>query len=168
MIEEPAYRQYTELPLPSRKYIPGLGIHPDKHPHGSHVPDLPRDEVRFTENSWQRSRRYLYGIDLFNAGFWWEAHEVMEELWIQCGRTTQVARFLQGIIQVSAALLKYSISNPRGARRLKMRAQEKLELHSGVFLGIDVDELVSQVAEFIDGEQILPPRIELSGLEGGH
>ncbi len=168
MIEEPASRRYTELPLPGRKYIPGLGIHPEKHPQGSQVPDLSLDEVSFTDNSWKRSRRYLYGIDLFNAGYWWEAHEVLEELWIQCGRTTQVARFLQGIIQVSAALLKFSISNPRGAKRLKSRALEKLELHSGVFLGIDVDVLVSQLTKYIEGEQIHPPRIELSGLEGCH
>ena len=151
--------RYTEFPLPIRKYIPGQGVHPDRHPQGSHIPDIPFEDVELTKDNWQHCQRYLYGIDLFNAGYWWEAHEVLEELWVECGRTTEIARFLQGIIQVSAALLKDSISNTRGAKRLKVRAVEKLRLLSGVYLSIDIDVFVSQVTSTIEGEETRPPRI---------
>ncbi len=36
-------------------------------------------------DDWLRCRDYLRGIDLFNHGYYWEAHEVWEGLWHTAG-----------------------------------------------------------------------------------
>ena len=45
----------------------------------------------------------LYGIDLFNHGFYWEAHEAWEGLWIACARRGPTATYLQAFITAAAA-----------------------------------------------------------------
>lgn len=37
------------------------------------LPDLNHED-------WRKSEEYLYSIDLFNGEYWWECHEVLEEL----------------------------------------------------------------------------------------
>jgi len=167
MTDNAELKRYTEFPLPSRKYIPGQGIHPDRHPQGSHIPEIPPEDKEFTMDNWQYCQRYLYAIDLFNAGYWWEAHEVLEELWVESGRTTEIARFLQGVIQVSAALLKVTISNPRGAIRLAERGIRKLRSQTGVYLGINIHDLVRSVGNKVQDEDFPLPEIVLTGLEKG-
>jgi Domain of unknown function (DUF309) len=44
-----------------------------------------------------RSREYLHGIDLFNHGFYWGAHEAWEGLWVACGRRGPTATYLQAL-----------------------------------------------------------------------
>jgi predicted metal-dependent hydrolase len=63
---------------------------------------------------WQDSRAYLYGIDLFNHGYYWEAHEAWEGLWHQAGRQGLVADFLKGLIKLAAAGVKVREGVPRG------------------------------------------------------
>ena len=49
---------------------------------------------------------FLYGVDLYNHGYLWEAHEAWEGLWHQAKRDALQAEFLQGLIQCAAAALK--------------------------------------------------------------
>ncbi len=74
---------------------------------------------------WRQCEPYLYGVDLFNLAYWWEAHEAWEDLWKRSGDPTQ-RDFLQGLILVSAALLKQHLRQPRGAGRLLERAVRRL------------------------------------------
>ncbi len=157
-------QRYTTISFPDRKYIPGQGIHPKKDPKGSHIPEIPSDTTKFDTDTWRISQQYLYAIDLFNFGYWWEAHEVLEDLWIQTGRTTLIAKFIQGIIQISAAFLKDSQSVPRGASRLAAKGLSKLRLRSGIFLGLNVEEFGEKVVRYLAGECSSPPQIILSGL----
>jgi hypothetical protein len=158
--------RYTAFPLPLRKYIPGKGIHPDKHPDGSHIPRLPPQDVKFGQDNWRKSQRYLYAIDLFNQGYWWEAHEVLEKLWIQTGRTTPIARFIQGIIQTSAALLKATRGvSPRGTTRLVMEGLGKLRTQTGTYLGIDVEKFTQEAEGYFAGQDAGLPKIYLQGLQ---
>jgi hypothetical protein len=39
----------------------------------------------FTPEDWRSCDLYLYGIDLFNHGYWWEAHEALEDVWLAAG-----------------------------------------------------------------------------------
>ena len=50
--------------------------------------------------------RWLYALDLFNVGFYWEAHEAWESFWHALGRTTPEARCVQGLIHLTAACVK--------------------------------------------------------------
>ena len=54
------------------------------------------------------------GIDLFNRGLYWEAHEAWESDWI-VDRRGPDAGFYKGLIQVAAGCLHYRRHNRRGA-----------------------------------------------------
>jgi predicted metal-dependent hydrolase len=54
------------------------------------------------------------GVDLFNRGLYWEAHEAWEEAWIP-DRKGPDSGFYKGLIQVAAGCLHYRRRNRRGA-----------------------------------------------------
>jgi uncharacterized protein len=54
------------------------------------------------------------GVDLFNAGLYWEAHEAWEQAWIP-DRHGPDRGFYKGLIQVAAGCLHYTRRNARGA-----------------------------------------------------
>src|SRR5437867_2392901 len=58
--------------------------------------------------------RLLRGVELFNSGRYWEAHEVWEEEWTP-DRKGPDAGFYKGLIQVAAGCLHYTRRNRRGA-----------------------------------------------------
>ncbi len=130
--------RYSPRPLPPYRYLPGRGPHPLRdpagHSHGIAEPEL----GRFEAECWDSCAPYLYGVDLFNHGYYWEAHEALEAVWVAAGRRSETGRFLQGLIQIAAARVKLAVGAPGAAKSLAALGVAKLREHSGVFLGIDV------------------------------
>ncbi|HEV2953127.1 MAG TPA: DUF309 domain-containing protein [Candidatus Dormibacteraeota bacterium] len=54
------------------------------------------------------------GIDLFNRGLYWEAHEAWEAAWTP-DRHGPERDFYKGLIQIAAGCLHYTRANRRGA-----------------------------------------------------
>ena len=54
------------------------------------------------------------GVELFNRGLYWEAHEAWEEAWTP-DRHGPDRGFYKGLIQVAAGCLHYTRRNRRGA-----------------------------------------------------
>src|ERR1700758_4469822 len=119
-------RLLPERAFPPYAFVPGRLPHPHTDPagHSFGVAPLPADPLE--EGDWQRCRDYLRGIDLFNHGYYWEAHEAWEGLWHACGRTGLTADFLKGLIKLAAAGVKARAGNPGGARSHARRAAELL------------------------------------------
>jgi hypothetical protein len=65
---------------------------------------------------WRDNKTYLYGLDLFNAGYYWEAHEAWEALWHAAGRKGATADFLKGLIKLAAAGVKHLEGKPPGVK----------------------------------------------------
>jgi hypothetical protein len=72
-------------------------------------------------------QRFRYAVDLFNAGYWWEAHEWWESLWRETPRGDPASFLLQGLILLAAAQLQGWCGRPRGRTRLLERALARLE-----------------------------------------
>lgn len=89
----------------------------------------------------------------------------MEDLWIETGRTTLLAQFIQGMIQISAALLKYSQSKDAVARRLLSKGLSKLQLQNGHYLGIDTAAFEKVLEAHFSGQDLSPPYIVLGNSE---
>lgn len=110
----------TMADLPPYTYVPGATPHPVSDPAGhmfqdSAVPD-----------GWTQEQFLAWGVRLFNAGYYWESHEVWEHLWIDLGRTTPDARTVQGLIKLAACGVKCLEGNANGAQRHAGRSVELL------------------------------------------
>ena len=132
-------RLCPDRPLPPYSYVPGRQPHPISdptgHSYGMHlispaeVQQNPAASVNLV-SGWRVSSDYLFGIDLFNHGFYWEAHETWEQVWIACGRSGREADFLKGLIKLAAAGVKVREGRPIGVQRHASRARELLQLVS--------------------------------------
>jgi hypothetical protein len=100
---------------------------------------------RLTDSDWWENEDYLYAFDLFNAGYFWEAHTYWERLWHLEGTDEAVRLLLRGLIQLAAARLKLAQNQPEGGRKLAgrvLRAFKELQGLSGreSYLGVDLSK----------------------------
>lgn len=68
---------------------------------------------------------FRYGLDLFGAGYYWEAHEWWEALWMVCPKESAQRCVLQGHIQTAAAMLKVGRGQWSAFASLRKRASKK-------------------------------------------
>jgi predicted metal-dependent hydrolase len=82
------------------------------------------------------SPQYLQGIEHFNAGRYFDAHEIWEEVWLRASGDAKL--FYQMLIQAAVALHHYERGNARGARGMYANVKEKLERLPAVFMSLDL------------------------------
>ena len=121
---------------------------PTRDPAGHSFAHPVPQPAAFDDRRWFDSREYLLGCDLFNYGYYWEAHESWEAAWQACGRHGPPADFLKGLIKLAAAGVKAREGRPRGVARHAARAGELFRGVRGsgpsqVYLGLDVDWLIA-------------------------
>jgi len=156
--------RYTDRPFPSYRFIPEKSPHPTRDPNG-HSYKKPLEKLTSFENiQWQTCNMYLYGIDLFNHGYWWEAHEALEIVWVAAGRQTDTGLFIQGLIQISAAHLKKLQGFNATAKQLATAGLEKMNHANGIYLGIDVSNFRSAVKSYFSDCNEIPVIIKLKTL----
>lgn len=68
------------------------------------------------------SDMFLWGIDLFNHGYYWEAHEAWEGLWQVADRGAPLRMLFKGLILLSAAGVKIREGKHAAALRHAGRA----------------------------------------------
>jgi predicted metal-dependent hydrolase len=140
---EPGGRRLGSLPLPSYAYRPGRTPHPRRDPRG-HSFGRPEPEVaRFPPSAWAEQEPWLHGLDLFHAGYFWEAHEVFEAYTRVFGAGAE-GRLLRALVQLAAAELKRADGGP-AASRLADRAVRGLEGLPAVVLGVRTRALATRV-----------------------
>ena len=71
---------------------------------------------------WQSSSEYLLGFRLWNAGYYWEAHETWEGLWHAHQRRGPIADLLKALIKLAAAGVKVREGQPPGTVSHSSRA----------------------------------------------
>ncbi len=148
-------RLLPDEPLPPYSYVPGRFPHPESDPAG-HSFDIPRPvPVPLSPLDWHTSRSYLRGLDLFNAGYYWESHVEFEGLWLACGRSGATADFAKGLIKLAAAGVKQLEGRLDGVRSHAARAadlwrsvSQSPEANGEFFLGFRLRELV-ELADLI-------------------
>ena len=168
-MSEPRYSPTTTLPPYS--YVPGHDLpHPVNNPAGhiyavrdsAHEPPISAAVLAALPTTLDPRRRALaavladnsrwrHALDLFNAGFYWEAHEVWESFWNALGRTTPEAQFVQGLIHLAAAAVKIREGKPAGVARHSQRARDLLgdlgAADGGDTLGLAPESISAVVAE---------------------
>lgn len=96
-------RLLPDRPWPPYTYLPGRNPHPSRDPEGHLHAAPPLDATFPGAPKWQAWAPFLFGVDLFNHGYYWEAHEAWESAWHACGRSGPVGRQLQGLIHLAGA-----------------------------------------------------------------
>lgn len=132
-------RYAPQRPLPPYSYVPGMHAHPISHPagHSYQIPPPPSAAVA----DLRACETFSYAIDLFNRGFYWEAHEAWETVWNELGRTGETADAIKGLIKLAAAGVKAREATPLGVARHAARALELLSIDSAADLPINLDEV---------------------------
>ena len=97
-----------------------------------------------------RRRALAEGLDAYDRGDFFEAHELLEPAWMGTADLAERA-VLQGLIKLAAAFVHASRGNPAGVGKNLRGARDHLAARgtgaAGRELGVDVDELQSRISE---------------------
>jgi hypothetical protein len=97
----------------------------------------------------------IEGIELFNAGDYYDAHEVIEHEWH--AERGEVRRLYQGILQIGVGLHHTRSGNHRGAVLLLTDGIEKTARFVPVYRGIETAKLVNEAQACLDQVIALGP-----------
>jgi hypothetical protein len=142
--------------LPRYAFLPGRDPHPTRDARG-HSFGIAEPEVGYlAPDRWRENEEYLFGVDLYNHGFLWEAHEAWESLWHKAKHDPEQADMLQGLIQCSAASLKIPMEQPAGLKKLSDAGTGRIESvaqRAGPhFMGLDLWDFIHEFRAFAASE----------------
>jgi len=140
----------------------------DEHAHPAEAPgesepadERPAGQPAFdTTQSGIYPSHYLEGIEHFNAGRYFDAHEVWEEIWLRSSGDTKL--FYQMLIQAAVGLYHYERGNARGARRMHANVVDKLDRLPSFLMSLDLDDFSRQFRGFFtelieNNDEAAPP-----------
>jgi hypothetical protein len=93
-----------------------------------------------------QTSEYRHGIDLFNREKFFDAHEVLEDVWR--GAPEPERKFLQGLIQIAVAFHHHSRGNVVGCQSLLARGARNLSLYGSPYGGLAVAPLLGLVNQW--------------------
>jgi predicted metal-dependent hydrolase len=88
-----------------------------------------------------------HGIELFNRGEYFEAHEALEDAWRE--GPADEKKFLQGLVQAAVGLHHFSRGNLVGARGVLARSVRNLEPFAPAHKSIDLDLLLESLRAWL-------------------
>lgn len=160
--------RYTAEEFPPYRHLPGVTPHPRRHPKGHLYGKREVAPPPFVPRQWQRSQDYLYGVDLYNFAYYWEAHEAWEGIWKSTGRVDLPGRYLQGLIQLTAAMLKREQRQASGMHKLAQAGLAKLNHVAAAnshYCGVNLPEFIGRLQSILTARDLATwpadPRIYL-------
>lgn len=129
---------------------------------------LPDDTLHPDLTPRQRRRLIREGIERFNTGRYYDAHESWEEVWRST--TPEPADLWRGLIQIAVGLYHFEVRNkPAPARRVLARGLDRVERFPQGSEGLDLERLCREGRawhEWLDsGRGDPPPRPRLRLIE---
>lgn len=110
--------------------------------------------------------RFYQGIRDFNERRFFEAHDILEDLWHEYREEDRL--FLQGLIQIAVGYYHFENRNLKGAHSQFRKACTKLEPYQPDHKGVQIGELLHSVSTCQDaieraerGEQGLLDTVEI-------
>lgn len=151
----------SDRPLPPYRHIPGRTPHPTRHPDGHSYGHVEAEPPSLMELDWWDCPEYLYGVDLFNAQYWWECHEAFEGLWHAAGHASPAGQCLQALIQCAVAHLKTEVGNTDGAHKLLGNAARHIEAAGTTDLGLDITAVFDATRAYVERVSTTPATLRL-------
>jgi uncharacterized protein len=97
----------------------------------------------------------IEGLNLFNQGRYWEAHEALEIAW--SAETGPIRELYRGVLQAGVVYLHITRHNYAGALKVYQRSQKWLTLWSETCRGIEVGQLRRDLERAVQEMQALGP-----------
>lgn len=138
----------ADVSLPAERYVPGHGRAPD---HAFFAAIKAKCPPRVSDINWRSAPPYLFGFDLYAAGFFWEAHEVWEPVWTACAPNSRERALMAGLIQLANGCLKLVMHRPKAALRLLGEASGQVGeagWPAGRVMGLSPIALQQEIAAF--------------------
>src|SRR6478735_6953553 len=114
----------ADLPLPGWAYVPGETTEADHDALWRAKALVPS---RFCDFVPARHPALRYGIALNNAGYFWEAQEILEAVWAAAPQGGRERILLRACIQIANANLRLRMQKPRAAARFFGEALNELD-----------------------------------------
>lgn len=102
--------------------------------------------------------QFLQFIEKFNAGEYYECHDLLEEIWME----DKSDKFLQGLLQLSVGLYHLEYGNVKGARWMFGNARKYLSRYEPLHGGLHVSEIIRYIQAC---EAVLPDADTISFAE---
>lgn len=144
------YYRYTQRKFPPYRFVPGENPHPTESPLGHSYGKKEREIEILVPDNWRTTEPYLYGIDLYNYGYWWESHEAWESLWRGASGREVSRDYLQGLIKISAAFLKWHLRQSTGLSNLYIGAVQhllKVLKEYPVYMGLNIADHLEKLEQ---------------------
>ncbi len=141
--------------FPPYTYVPGKTPHPFSDPQGH---SFGKHEV----GPFDLDEKFHRGLELFQHGYFWEAHEAWEQAWIVLGRSGDEADYVKGLIKLAAAGVKCLEENKAGTHRHLKRAQELLNTSQPNVVERFADQLPSH-KELVEAIESMLATLEIDG-----
>lgn len=126
------------LPLPAHAHLPGVNARPADDFLAAAGVVIPARTVAAEAAD---NIGWRYGIRLFNAGYFWEAHDVLEGVWMNAAPNSRERHLVAAVIQLANGWLKQAMGRDRAASRLAGLALDHVERayagHVGRLMGLD-------------------------------
>ncbi len=132
----------ADIVLPDRAYVPGQG---PRHPEGAfdHLRATARPGM--SADALSRSEAWRGGLWFLAHGYFWEAHEVIEPVWIALPPNSAERRMAQAVIQLANGALKLRMGRPGAAARLAGQVEALCDENAGPVMGIHGAEMLAAV-----------------------
>ncbi len=116
-------------------YVPGITKRPEEGRY-----DAIRDSARhgMTPDQLAASDAFQTGLRFLHTGWFWEAHEVLEPVWMACPPNSRERALCRALIQLANARLKARMGRPQAAARLQAEVAVILSsLDDAPVMGLD-------------------------------
>lgn len=98
-------------------------------------------------------QRLTEGVDFFNREYFFEAHDTLEELWMEAREQTQRDLF-HGLVNISTGFYHYRMNNRNGMQSQLQKGVDKLSQVPAHCFGVNVEKLLQEVQPYIQKEYI--------------
>jgi predicted metal-dependent hydrolase len=101
------------------------------------------------------------GVQLFNTGDYWHAHEIWEQGWLNSQEPQKT--LYKGVIQAAAALVHWQRGNLKGLQRNWYKARPRLVAVASLSVELDLVPFIAAMDRFVitDGQMNSAPFVNL-------
>ncbi len=134
----------ARFPLPEAAHVPGANPRPDEAAFDAVKAAVPAETT--TEGA-AENVAWQHGLRLIAAGYYWEAHEVLEPVWMNAAPNSPERHLLRAAIQLANAALKQRMGRPKASLRLCDIAEDEARAAGpGPVMGLGGSPLVAATA----------------------